>query len=74
MVNESQSSCTRKNETSKPISPDKTSDRGREEETHADDQVDIPPVLPPHNCALAQVGNISNTGLSSGLEDHPSNV
>ena len=74
MVNESQSSCTRKNETSKPISPEKTSDGSWEKETHSDNKVDIPPVLPPHDCALAQVGDVSNTGLSSGLEDHPSNV
>lgn len=74
MVNKRQSCSSSKDETTKPITPTKTGDGHWEDETHGYDEVDIPPMLPPDDFALAQIGNISNTRLSSGLQNHPTNV
>lgn len=71
MVNKGQSRGTSKNETTKPITPPKTGNQRGDDEAHAQDEVDVPLVLPPHNFALAQVRDISNTGLAPRLQDHP---
>lgn len=74
VVNKGQPGGTSENKTTKPVPPSKTRNTRWEEETHAHDKVDIPSVLPPHDFALAQVGDISNTGLTSGLQDHPTDM
>jgi hypothetical protein len=57
-----------------PVTPTKTSHNSREEEAHNHDKGQVVFVLPPYNFVPCQVANISNTGLATGLDDHPSNV
>lgn len=74
MVNKAQPGSASKEETTPPVSPAKTSDNGREDETHTQDQGNVVPVLPLHNPVLAQITDIGDSDLSSGLDQHPSNV
>lgn len=74
MVNEHQSSGTGKKESSSPVSPSESSDGHREEESHGDDEREIPLVLPDDDLVLGQIGDVGDSRLSSRLEDHPSNV
>lgn len=61
-------------ETTQPITPEQASDHSRDDKSAAEDEVDIPPVLPPDNLVLAQVRDVGDTGLAAGLENHPANV
>ena len=36
--------------------------------------MEVPPVLPPYNLALAQIADVRNTGLPTRLHDHPADV
>lgn len=42
MVNEAQPSCTSEEEPTGPISPAETSDDGRDDEAHGDEEVNVP--------------------------------
>ena len=42
MVNEAQPCGTGEEESSSPVSPSETGDDGREEESHRDDEVEVP--------------------------------
>ena len=72
-MDEAQTRCASKEEATLPVSP-KRRDGGREEESEGDDEVDVPAVLPPDDCGLAQVADVGNTGLAAGLQQHPSDV
>ena len=74
VVDEAQASCAGKVEAALPVTPEKSSDDGGENEAHPDDEPDVPPVLPSDDRVLAEVANVGNTGLVAGLEDHPANV
>lgn len=74
VVNEEKTSGSREEEPSSPISPSKTSYDGREDESHTDDEVHVPTVLPADNLVLGEIGDIGNTGSATRLNEHPSNV
>ena len=74
MVNKHQSSGTGEKESSSPISPSESGDGHREEESHGDDEREIPLVLPDDDLVLGEIRNIGDSGFSSRLEDHPSDV
>lgn len=74
MVDEAQTSRASVEKTSYPVTPAETSDSGRNQQTNAKDEVDVPAVLPLDDLILAQVTNIRHAGLVAGLEDHPANV
>lgn len=74
MVDKAQPCSTCKEETTPPISPAKTSDNSRDDETHTQDQRDVIPVLPLYDPVPAQITDVGDTDLASGLDQHPSNV
>lgn len=56
------------------ITPAQTSDDRRNNEPDGDDEGDVPAVLPANDGIPAEVAHIGNTGLATGLEDHPASV
>lgn len=74
MVNETKASGTREEEPTLPITPEQPGNKSWENETHADNEPDIPAVLPADNRVLAQVTNVGNTGLVARLEQHPTDM
>jgi hypothetical protein len=74
VVDEKKSSGTGVEETAAPVTPAQASDQSGEDETHAEDEVEVPPVLPLDNRATVQVGDVGDTGLATGLDKHPANV
>lgn len=74
MMDERQTSGTGEEESTGPVTPAQPSDSHGEEQTEADDEIDIPAVLPSHDGVLAKVANVRNTDLVTGLEDHPAHV
>ena len=73
-MDEHQSSSSGEEESSSPVSPSESSDGHREEESHGDDEREIPLVLPDDDGILGKIGDVGDSRLSSRLEDHPSNV
>jgi hypothetical protein len=73
-VNKQQPSSSGKEETSLPVTPTKTSDTHREEQSHDQQQRQVVVVLPPDDLGSSQVGDIGDTDLGSRLEDHPTDV
>lgn len=74
MVNKAQPEDTSVHETTLGIIPEQPRDEGRKAESHEQNQLKVPPVLPPHNRVLRQVTDVCNTGLAPGLQQHPSHV
>lgn len=57
-----------------PVVPEETGDDGRNNVGHEDEEPDVVFVLPADNDVAVQVGDISDTRLATGLDEHPSNV
>lgn len=74
MVDEAETGGASEEETTSPVAPTESGNGGWQEETHANDEVHVPPVLPPNDLALAQVADVGNTGLVAGLDEHPADV
>lgn len=74
MVYEAQAGGAGVDETASPVTPTETRDGHRKEESHADNELQVPAVLPPDNLVLAQVTDVSDTRLATRLNDHPANV
>ena len=70
MVDKAQTSGASVEEAAFEVSPE-AGHKGRNDETHDQDKIHIPPVLPPHDLALAQVADIGNTGPTARLDEHP---
>jgi hypothetical protein len=74
VVNEEKTSGTGKEESSTVISPSESGDEGREDESHTDDEVDVPTVLPADDFVLRKIRNVGDSGLATRLDEHPSDV
>ena len=74
VVNETESSGTCEEESSPPVSPSKSGNQRWEGETHEQEQREVIVVLPLDDLVSRQVGNVGDSNLSSGLDDHPSDV
>lgn len=74
VVDEEKSGGSGEEETSAVIVPSESSDEGGENESHPDDEVDVPTVLPLDDFVLRQIGNVGDSRLSAGLDEHPSDV
>ena len=74
MVNEGEPSCTGEEETASPVSPAESGDEGREEESHSDDEVQVPLVLPLDDRGPRQVRHVRRAHLTTRLEEHPPDV
>src|SRR6266542_4923259 len=56
------------------VAPEQPRDDGRNEETHERNKFEVMPVLPPDDGILAQIAHICHTGLTTRLQNHPTNV
>jgi len=74
VVDEEETSGTGEEESSAVISPSESGDEGREDESHSDDEVDVPTVLPLDNLVLREIGNVGDSGLATRFDEHPSDV
>mgnify|MGYP001560695396 FL=1 len=74
VVNEHQARGSSKVEPALPVSPTESSDGHGEEESHRDDQREVPAVLPLDDLVLTEIADISDSRLATGLEDHPADV
>jgi hypothetical protein len=57
-----------------PVTPAQASDDGRQDEAKHEDQVDVVLVLPPDDLVLAKIADVRNTGLATGLDEHPADM
>ena len=74
MVDETQPSGTGEEESTSPVSPGESGYHGGDDETHSEKQGEVVLVLPLDDLVSAQVRDVGNTDLASGLDDHPSDV
>ena len=74
MVDKHQPRGAGKVEAAPPISPAEAGDGHREDEAHADDEGEVPLVLPDDDLVLAEVADVGDAWLATGLDDHPADV
>jgi hypothetical protein len=74
VVDEEKTSGTGEEETTAVVAPEKTGDESREDEAHADDEVNVPAVLPLDDLTVREVGHVGDTGTTAGLDDHPADM
>lgn len=74
MVDKDQTSSARVNESTLEVTPAKSSNQRGGNESHEEQDLDVPAVLELHHGVLRQITNISNTGPPAGLEHHPADV
>lgn len=74
VVDKDETSGSCKEETALPVSPSETSDNSGENETHEDHEHNVVVVLPLDDGIAAQVRDVCDTNLSTGLDKHPSDV
>jgi hypothetical protein len=74
MVNDNQTSSAGEEESAAKVAPEETSDEGREDEAHADDEPNVPTMLPLDDLAVREVTHIGNTRTTTRLENDPSDV
>ena len=74
VVHERQACRAGKEESTAGVVPEEPSNDGREDEAHADNEVDVPAVLPFDHGRAREVGHVCDTGAAEGLDDHPAEV
>jgi hypothetical protein len=65
---------TSKEVSTTPVTPKGTGNNGGQNDRHKEQQPDIVLVLEADNGVVDEVGDVSDTGLAAGLENHPANV
>jgi len=56
------------------VAPEQPRNDGRNDETRERNELEVMPVLPPDDGILAQIAYICHTGLTTRLQNHPTNV
>jgi hypothetical protein len=74
VVDKEQTSERRIEITATPIAPEVTGNGGRNDDARQEDEPDEPLVLPTDDGVAGEIGDISDTRLATGLEDHPTDV
>lgn len=74
MVDEEEASGAGEEESAAEVAPAESSDDGREDEAHAEDEREIVAVLPLDDRVVVEVGNVGDTGTTARLDDHPAKV
>ena len=74
VVDEQQASGAGEEEAAAPVAPSEAGDDRREDEAHADDQGQVPAVLPLDDRVDGKVANVRDTGAATRLDDHPADV
>jgi hypothetical protein len=74
MVDKEQTSERRIEITATPIAPEVTGNGGRNDDARQEDERDEPLVLPTDDGVAGEIGDISDTRLATGLEDHPADM
>jgi hypothetical protein len=67
MVNKAQPEDASIHIAAQRVVPKQPRNKGGNPESHEQNQLNVPPMLPPHNWVLGEVTNISHTGLPSRL-------
>jgi hypothetical protein len=57
--------------TATPVTPAETRNDGRDTKGNAEDQPQVPAMLPADNLIAGQIRDVGNTRLATRLEDHP---
>jgi len=74
VVDEAETEDTSIDEATLGVAPEEPGNKSGDNETHQENEFNVVPVLPPNDLVLAQVRDVSNTGLSPRLDHHPANV
>lgn len=56
------------------VAPAEPGDDGGDDKAHEEEELDVVPVLPADDGALAEVGDVCDAGLAAGLDEHPADV
>jgi hypothetical protein len=73
-MDETESCGSSVEESTLPVTPTQTRDKGRNKPTAGDDELNVPAVLPPDDRVLAQVANVCDTNLIPRFQNHPADV
>ena len=74
VVDKEQTSERRIEITATPIAPEVTGNDSRDDNTHQDEEPDEPFMLPTDDGVAGEIGDISDTRLATGFEDHPTDM
>jgi len=74
VVDKEQTSERRIEITATPIAPEVTRNDGRNDNAHQEDEPEEIVMLPTDDGVAGEIGDISDTGLATGMEDHPTNM
>lgn len=73
-MNEDEPGSSSEEVTTLPITPEDTRDDSWDNECHGQQEWNVPFMLPANYGIVVEVGDISNTGLATRLDDHPTDV
>ena len=74
VVDEAQARCASIDIATAPIAPQEPRNESGDAEAHAEDEPDVPAVLPPDNVALAEITDVGDTRLAAWLDNHPADM
>jgi hypothetical protein len=74
MLDEAKSSSTSEEKSAAPITPEVSGDKGRDKETHDDDEGEVDAVLPADDGVLVEIAHVCDTGLAARLDEHPTEM
>jgi hypothetical protein len=74
MMDESRAHSTSVEETTLEVSPKEAGNEGRDDVAHEDQEPDVVVVLPADDPVLAEVADVGDTRLATGLDEHPTHV
>ncbi|KAI3484012.1 hypothetical protein L1887_53026 [Cichorium endivia] len=74
VVHEEKSKHAGEEEAAAPVTPAQTGNKGRKAEAEEEEHGDVELVLELDDGVLAQVRDVGNTGLATGLDEHPAEV
>lgn len=74
VVDKAESSGTSKEESTPPVTPTESGDESWENEAHADDEVEVPLLLPLDDLVFGEIRDVGRSDGSAGLDEHPPDV
>lgn len=74
VMNEGRAESASEEEATAVILPEETWDDGGQDVGHEDEEPDVVVVLPADDWIPAEIGNVGDTRLAAGLDEHPANV
>jgi len=74
VVDKDKSGSSGEEESTFPVTPAETSDKGGDNEAKGEEEGEVVSVLPSNDLVSRQVGDVGDSDLASWLDDHPSDV